>query len=600
MVRFSEVRHIETDVLIIGAGVAGMMAVVGAKRSGVTPLIVTKGTYASGSSSMARGGHSVAVGHSDAADNPELFFEDIQNGGDRIGNPRLIDVLSVESIARSAELDAWGLGLVKLDDGRFDQKPGGFPHRYPRMVHCGKLMGKPLMAALSSRTLSWGIEPLPHVMFVDLMRSGNRVIGAWGFLYREGIPVVVHARSTVVATGGAPQLHTLNDSPPTITGDGYAMAYRAAAELIDMEFIDYQIITAAPPKLAGYPPYSTGLLAGGGFLRNASGERFMARHDANKMERSTRAMINRAMALEVFEGRGTPDGNLFIDIRHVYDEIIKNGAAADVINTFAKSGVDLRKDFLEVTSAPHTYLGGLRIDEWGRTSLEGLYSGGEAAGGVHGANRLGGLALIDSYVFGLRSGIAAALEAGNRERPDPASGNWQQGIAGLAERLDAKGEVSYQDWRRDVQRVVQKSIGQVRTEESLDKGLAEMGVLEAAFEKVIVAGEQARQRFESLRQTYETRNLIHTAQMLGTAALERRESRGGHFRFDFPKTDDQRYLGNFVVWQEDGKCQTELRPVPRRDCVAPPPPGEHSTEFSVDLPVAAGQVVDLPRNAVGE
>ncbi len=590
MKQFSEIRHIQTDVLIIGAGVAGMMAVVGARRSGITPVIVTKGTYASGSSSMARGGHSVALGHADPADNPELFFEDIQSGGGWIGNPRLIDVLSVESIARSAELDAWGLGLVKLEDGRFDQKPGGYPHRYPRMVHCGKLMGKPLMAALSSRTLSWGIEPLPHVMFVDLMRSHNRVVGAWGFLYREGIPVVVHARSTVVATGGAPQLHTLNDSPPTITGDGYAMAYRTGAELIDMEFIDYQIITAAPPKLAGYPPYSTGMLAGGGYLRNAQGERFMVRHEPERMERSTRAMINRAMALEVFEGRGTPNGTLFIDIRHVYDEIIKNGAAADVINTFAKNGVDLRKDYLEVTSAPHTYLGGLRIDEWGRTSLKGLYAGGEAAGGVHGANRLGGLALIDSYVFGLRAGIAAALEAGTREAPDRASGGWQEGIERLAERLaTAGGEISPGDWRRRVQNLVQKSIGQVRTEESLRNGLAELGSLEAEFDRVAVAGEGVRQRFDSLRLTYETRNLIQTAQMLGTAARERKESRGGHFRFDFPESDDQRYLGNFVVWQEGGKCRAELRPVPARDDAAPPPPGEHSTEFSPDLRVSAGQ-----------
>ncbi len=595
MKQFAEVRHIETNVLIIGAGVAGMMAVVGAKRSGVTPMIVTKGTYASGSSSMARGGHSVALGHADPADNPELFFEDIQSGGGRIGNPRLIDVLSVESIARSAELDAWGLGLVKLEDGRYDQKPGGYPHRYPRMVHCGKLMGKPLMAALSSRTLGWGIQPLPHVMFVDLMRSGDRIIGAWGFLYREGIPVVVHARCTVVATGGAPQLHELNDSPPTITGDGYAMAYRAGAELIDMEFIDYQIITAGPPKLAGYPPYSTGMLAGGGYLRNAAGERFMARYEPERMERTTRAMINRAMALEVFEGRGTERGTLFIDIRHIYDEIIKNGAAADVINTFAKNGVDLRKDFLEVTSAPHTYLGGIRIDEWGRTSLEGLYAGGEAAGGIHGANRLGGLALVDSYVFGFRSGVAAALEAGTREAADPAAGGWQEALEELAERLGDGGRLSAADWRRRVQTLVQESLGQVRTEESLRKGLAELDSLEAEFDRVTAAGAGERQRFESLRLAYETRNLIQTAQMLGTAARQRQESRGGHFRFDFPETDDRRFLGNFVVSQQDGKCRAELRPVPARDRIAPPPPGEYSTEFGPDLPIPTGQ----PEGAAG-
>lgn len=560
-----------------------MMAGIGARRAGVTPLIATKGTYGSGSSSMARGGHSVALGHADPNDNPEIFFEDIRAGSAGIGNPRLIDILSVESIARSAELDAWGLGLVKLPDGRYDQKFGGYPHRYPRMVHCGKLMGKPLMAALTNKTRSYGIDPLTHVMFVDLMRDSDRVVGAWGFLYREGIPVVVHARSTIIATGGAPQLHALNDSPPVVTGDGYAMAYRAGAELVDMEFIDYQIVTAAPPKLAGYPPYSTGMLSGGGHLRNGQEERFMARYEPERMERSTRAMINRAMAIEVFEGRGTSNRTLYIDIRHVYDQIMRDGAAAEVINTFAKNGIDLRAGFLEVTSCPHTYLGGVRIDEWGRSSVEGLYAGGEAAGGIHGANRLSGLALIDSYVFGLRAGMGAALEARTRETPDPERGGWQQGIETLFERAE-QGDtgLSANDWRRAVQDLVVSSLGQVRRDDRLKAGLCGLTQFEGEFGRVSVADETPRERFESLRRMYETRNLIDVARMLGTAALHRCETRGGHFRLDHPNADDERYLGNFVVSQREGQCRAELRPVPDRHEAAAAPPGEHSTAFSVD------------------
>jgi len=578
----SEVRHIETDVLIIGAGVAGMMAVVGARRAGVTPVIATKGTYASGSSSMARGGHAVALGHSDPADNPELFFEDIRTGSEAIGNPRLIDILSVESIDRSAELDAWGLGLVKREDGRYDQKFAGFPHRYPRMVHCGKLMGKPLMAALSKKTRDCGIEPLSHVMFVDLLRTGGRVVGAWGFFYRTGIPVVIHARSTVLATGGAAQLHALNDSPPVITGDGYAIGFRAGAELIDMEFIDYQIITAAPPKVAGYPPYSTGLLGGGGYLRNRNGDRFMARYEPDRMERTTRAMINRAMAIEIFEGRGTDNAAVYIDIRHAFDEI-NQGAAAAVIKTFGQNGVDLRTDFLEVTSSPHTYLGGLRIDEWGRTSLEGLYAGGEAAGGIHGANRLGGLALIDSYVFGFRAGMAAALEAGTREAPDPKGGCWQEGVRVLADRATQAGKGLTADrWRRTVQDLVVSSLGQVRSQERLREGRAGLTTLESGLDDVLLTGDTDAQRFDCLRRAYETRNVIEVARMLGTAALEREESRGGHFRLDFPERNDERFLGNFIVRNQEGRCQVELVPVPDRHAAAPPPPGDHPTGFNPD------------------
>lgn len=579
MSEFSEIRQIQTDMLVIGSGVAGMLAVVGALRNGVTPVIATKGTYASGSSSMARGGHSLALGHSDPADNPDLFFEDIKLGGEDIGNERLIDVMANESIDRSAELDEWGLGLVKLEDGRYDQVPGGHPHRFNRMVHCQRLMGKPLMAALSGKTASWGIEPITHIMLVDLLREGDTVVGAWGFLYREGIPVVVHAKSTVLATGGAPQIHTLNDSPPVVTGDGYAMAYRAGAELIDMEFIDYQIVTAAPEKLAGYPPYSTGLIGAGAYLLNGKGERFMERYNPENMERASRALINRSMAIEIAEGRGTERGNVSIDIRHVFDKV-NEGPGKSIVGTMAKNGIDLREDFLEVNSAPHTYLGGVRIDEWGRSNVDGLYAGGEAAGGVHGANRLGGLALIDSYVFGLRSGIAAAQESKDRAAPDPESGNWRDAVAALGERADrATDGPTAEAWRREVQDLAVASLGQVRSDESLTTGLAKLDEIEQAFDTVDCAGKNTRTRFENLRQTFETRNLIDVLRMLGTAALLRTETRGGHFRVDHPERDDANQLGNYVVWKDGGTCAAELRPVPARDAVAPPPPGEVSTDF---------------------
>src|ERR1019366_7657963 len=164
------------------------------------------------------GGHPVAIGHSDPDDTPAIFAEDTLQGGCGLNNPRLVEIMCREAVDRTLELDAWGLGLIKLPDGRFDQKMGAFPHRYARLVHCGKLMGKPLMAALSKKTQEWGIDPLEHVMLIDLLHEGGRVTGAWGFRYRDGIPVVIHAGSTVLATGGAPQLHALNDSPPTITG----------------------------------------------------------------------------------------------------------------------------------------------------------------------------------------------------------------------------------------------------------------------------------------------------------------------------------------------------------------------------------------------
>jgi fumarate reductase (CoM/CoB) subunit A len=556
-----EVEMVEADVLIIGAGIAGMMAAVAASRSGIAPTIATKGSYASGSSSMARGGHSIAIGHSDPADNPVLFAEDILEGSYGLSNPRLAEVLAQDSIERTLELDEWGLGLVRLEDGRLDQKLGAFPHRYARLVHCGRLMGKPLMQAVSKKTKELGIEPMTHIMFVDLLKEGGRVVGAWGFKYRDGTPVVVHARATVLSTGGAPQLHFINDSPPTITGDGYAMAYRAGAELIDMEFIDYQMVTAAPEKLVGYPPHSSGFLNEGGYLRNADGERFMERYDPENLERATRSVLNRAVAMEIYEGRATKNDAVLIDIRHCFDEC-NHGASGDLINMFARSGVDLKTGFLEVASCPHTFLGGVRIDEWGRTSVPGLFAGGEAAGGVHGANRLGGAALSDSYVFGFRSGLAAANEAAEVDAPDPESGGWREAIGELRERESRDTETAPEEWRREVQDLVVSTFGQVRLGDKLEEGFKELDRLEADHKDMGAKGDTPRQRFDCLRLSLETLNLIQVARMLGRAAYTRKESRGGHFRLDYPEQNDADYLGNIVLWREDDALHDELRPVP--------------------------------------
>lgn len=570
--KLADPARIETDVLIIGAGAGGMIAAIGAMRAGLKPLVVTKGTYASGSSSMARGGYSIAIGHADPADNPQFMFEDALTAGFGIANPRLSRLMCEESIDRTLELDEWGLGLEKTPEGKFDQRQSSRPHRYPRLVHCGRLMGKPLMQALSKKTKAMGIEPLEHVVLVDLLKEHGRVVGAWGLRHRDGVPVIIHARSTIIATGGAPQLHEVNDSPPTVTGDGYAMALRGGAELIDMEFIDYQLLTAAPEKLMGYPCHSSGFLNHGGYLLNRDGERFMSRYDPKNMERAPRAIINRGVGVEIYDGRGTDHHAVYIDVRHVFDDINVT-AMADVINAFVKAGVDPRHDLMEVASGPHTYLGGVRIDEWGRSCVPGLYVGGEAAGGVHGANRLGGAALSDTYVFGYRAGIAAAAEASACSAPDPDAGNWRSAVASLQDRIARPaGSVPSAEWRRAVQKLVVSSIGQVRHGERLAAALEKLNELEGMFNELGAEGDTLRKRCDGVRLDFETRNLIQVARMLGTAALERKESRGGHFRLDFPQTNE-RYVGNIVLWQDGDKLQHELRPVPAMEDEAPPPPG---------------------------
>ena len=438
-------------------------------------------------------------------------------------------VMSQEAIDRTHELDAWGLGLVRLESGLYHQKASA-SHRYDRLLHCGKLMGKPLMSSLRKKMTAWEIESSDHVMFVDLMKEGERVVGAWGFRYRDGTPVAVHARATIIATGGAPQLHEINDSPPYVSGDGYAMALRAGAELIDMEFIDYQLLAAAPERIKGYPPHTSGFINAGAYLYNKDGERFMWRYDPERGERATRAIVNRAVGTEIYEGRGTESHGVLLDARHVFDAV-NDGATADIVRVFRNCGVDMAESPIEVASGPHTYLGGIRIDEWGRSSVVGLYSEG---------------------------------------------GGWKEGFERFEERASREGAGDVDEIRRGVQRVGALTIGQIRDGDRLEHALGELGDLERENENALIAGEKPRQRWECMRKIYETGNLIQVARMLATAALERKESRGGHFRFDYSDLDNGNWKYNIILRLEGGRILPRREEVPGEEA-AEAPPGAAST-----------------------
>ena len=378
-----------------------------------------------------------------------------------------------------------------------------------------------------------------------------------------------------MATGGAPQLHELNDSPPYISGDGYAMALRAGADLIDMEFIDYQLLAAAPERIRGYPPHTSGFINAGAYLYNKDGERFMWRYDPERGDGATRANVNRAVGTEIYQGRGTESHGILLDARHVFD-VVNNGATADIVRVFRNCGVDMAESPIEVASGPHTYLGGIRIDEWGRTTIEGFYAGGEAAGGIHGANRTGGAALADSYVFGLRAEIGAACEAGDWERPDPEGGGWREGIAWLEERTNRSGGGGVDEIRREVQQVGTVTIGQIRDGDRLKKALTELDALERDNDEVSVSGDSPKKRWECMRRILETGNLIQVARMLTTAGLMREESRGGHFRFDFPDLDDENWRCNIVLRAHNGEISARREEIPGEG-VGDPPPGVPST-----------------------
>ena len=561
-----EMQETSCDVLIIGGGVAGMLAAIEAKKEGVKVILITKATFPSGSSSMARGGFSSALGHQDNRDNPRVHWNDTIQGGYEINNPRLVEVMTEEVIERTFTIDSWGLGLVKKDNGNYDQRKSA-DDTYARFLHCSGMIGKPLMSTLSKKVKELGIRVESNVFIIDLiLEKDGSIAGAWGIKHKENIAVVISSKSTVLCSGGAPQLHEVNDSPPQVTGDGYAMAYRAGAELLDMEMIDYQLMTGWPKKMTGYNPYATGFIRIGSHLKNKDGFRFMQKWNPNAQnqnyEQTTRSLFNRGVGFEIFEGRGTEHGTVYMDASHCMN--VDHGGEIEIIKrAFKNGGVDITKEPMEVCSGPHTFLGGIQIDEFGRTNVSRLYAGGEAGGGIHGSNRLSGAALADSFVFGSRSGKNAAKDSKKNSFPKIKKINVLEKLSSLFNRIQDSGNMTTKEFRLSLQKNVFDNIGQIRSKKRLHVGLEKLHDLKKNSILISNDKEKPISKINEVKSIVETDNLIDVAKMLATSALIREESRGGHYRYDFPEIDNDNWKANIIISKnvETEEIKTRVNPM---------------------------------------
>ena len=561
-----EMQETSCDVLIIGGGVAGMLAAIEAKKEGVKVILITKATFPSGSSSMARGGFSSALGHQDNRDNPRVHWNDTIQGGYEINNPRLVEVMTEEVIERTFTIDSWGLGLVKKDNGNYDQRKSA-DDTYARFLHCSGMIGKPLMSTLSKKVKELGIRVESNVFIIDLiLEKDGSIAGAWGIKHKENIAVVISSNSTVLCSGGAPQLHEVNDSPPQVTGDGYAMAYRAGAELLDMEMIDYQLMTGWPKKMTGYNPYATGFIRIGSHLKNKDGFRFMQKWNPNAQnqnyEQTTRSLFNRGVGFEIFEGRGTEHGTVYMDASHCMN--VDHGGEIEIIKrAFKNGGVDITKEPMEVCSGPHTFLGGIQIDEFGRTNVPRLYAGGEAGGGIHGSNRLSGAALADSFVFGSRSGKNAAKDSKKNSFPKIKKINVLEKFSSLFNRIQDSGNMTAKEFRLSLQKNVFDNIGQIRSKKRLHVGLEKLHDLKKNSILISNDKEKPISKINEVKSIVETDNLIDVAKMLATSALIREESRGGHYRYDFPEIDNDNWKANIIISKnvETEEIKTRVNPM---------------------------------------
>jgi fumarate reductase (CoM/CoB) subunit A len=531
-------KHFDTDVLIVGGGAAATMAAFECAEAGVRVIQATKGRATSGTTSVARGGFAAAMGKDDS---PEEHLADILEHGGELIDPALARVWTHDIIDIVKDLREWGADFVTGEDGELDLKM--FPnHGKPRAVHHYDTTGNMVTRTLSAKLRADArIERHSLTAVMDLVKDGDRVVGAWGVDYANGTLVAYAASQVILATGGGSGLFYVNDNPPQVTGDGYVLGARAGAPLLGIEMIDFQAMCTSPEELFGFAPHPTGFINAGAVFRNKEGEEFLKRYFPETAERSTRSEVILAMAREIHAGRAGLTGGIFMDATKVPMETIQK-QIPHVYKTCLHRGIDITKTPLEVAPGSHTWLGGLEIDTDARTPVAGLWAAGETAGGIHGGNRIGGSALSASLVFGRRAGRAAAAEvaqsSGTPAQVDIPADTAEQ-VAALIARTGGPPQA---DVRLRCRMLSHEKLGPIREAESCQAALDEFGDIIADEIPRMRLSDEARNsdrvRGQELESALSVWNLALLGRLLATVALARQESRGAHYRLDYPDRDD--------------------------------------------------------------
>ena len=527
----------EHDILIIGAGGAGLRAAIEALAQGASVGVVCKSLLGKAHTVMAEGGIAAAMSNVDAADDWRTHFRDTMRGGKFLNNWRMAEIHAHESPERVRELEQWGALFDRTADGNILQRAFG-GHSFKRLCHVGDRTGLEMIRTLQDRGVHMGFDVYMECAITRLLKDGERIAGALGYWRENGRFIVFKAKSIVIATGGIGKAWRITSNSWEYTGDGMALAYDAGAELMDMEFVQFH------PTGMVWPPGVQGILVTeavrgeGGVLTNKDGERFMQRYDPKKMELSTRDVVARAIYTEAREGRGTEHGGAYLDISHKPAEYVKKKLPSMYHQFRELADVDITKGPMEVGPTCHYMMGGIRVDaESAQTNVPGLFAAGEAAAGLHGANRLGGNSLSDLLVFGRRAGLAAAAQA---KQTGPTAIDDAQVKDGTREMLEpferSDGDSPY-DVHRDLQETMQNYVGIFRNEEDLDRGLNELQKLKQRAAKVRVDGSRLFNPGWHLAR--DLKSMLTVSEAVALSALERKESRGAHSRIDYPNYDEQ-------------------------------------------------------------
>lgn len=582
------------DVLVIGAGGAGLRATIEAAHSGASVGLVCKSLLGKAHTVMAEGGVAAALANTDERDNWQVHFADTMRGGQYLNNWRMAELHAREAPDRVRELEAWGAVFDRTPDGRILQRNFG-GHKYPRLAHVGDRTGLEIIRTLQDYVIHQAVEVNMECTVISLLRDGERVTGALAYDRERGRFKVFIAGAVVLATGGIGRAYKITSNSWEYTGDGQSLAYNAGAALQDMEFVQFHPTGMVwPPSVRGIL-VTEGVRGEGGILVNNEGRRFMfddipdnyrsqtadneeegwryTQGDKNARrppELLTRDHVARCIMREVREGRGSPHGGVFLDISWTRTKLpnaeqhIKRKLPSMYHQFKQLADIDITKEPMEVGPTTHYVMGGIRVDgDTQMTTVPGLFAAGECAAGLHGANRLGGNSLSDLLVFGKRAGEHAALFASK----NPATPPHQDAIDVMAsyalepfEREGDSVEGPYQV-QHDLQSMMQELVGIVRTEPDLLKALSGLAGLRARASKVSVVGN--REYNPGWHTALDLANLLTISEAITRSALERQESRGGHFRDDYPEKDPALAHFNTVVTRgEDGKMQVTRVPLP--------------------------------------
>ena len=582
----------EHDVLVIGAGGAGLRAAIEASASGVSVGLVCKSLLGKAHTVMAEGGVAAALGNVDDRDAWSVHFADTMRGGQYMNNARMAELHAKEAPERVRELEGWGALFDRTTDGRILQRNFG-GHKYARLAHVGDRTGLEMIRTLQDHGIHQGLDVHMECTILELLKDGNRVVGAFGYDRERGRFRVFRARSVVLATGGIGKAYRITSNSWEYTGDGHALAYEAGADLIDMEFVQFHPTGMVwPPSVRGIL-VTEGVRGEGGLLKNKDGHRFMfddipdlyKHQTADNVEEGwrytqgdkdarrppellTRDHVARCIVREIKEGRGSEHGGVYLDIAWI-KERLSNGSEhikkklPSMYHQFKQlAGIDITKESMEVGPTTHYVMGGVRVDPDTQMScVPGLFAAGECAGGLHGANRLGGNSLSDLLVFGKRAGEHAAAFAKDH---DAGVVNTDQ-VGEIAQRAlqpfsrDGEGPYAIQ---QDLQVMMQGLVGIVRQDTEIQRALDGLVQLNDRANQVGVIGH--REYNTGWHTALDLRNLLTVSEAVARAAIMRQESRGAHFREDYLAKDDAWGKQNIIIRKApDGMMQVDCEPIPQ-------------------------------------